>query len=290
MKKVIFNIVFALMIFAFSSNSAWAFAFVDISALAQRAVEFIKNANHWTDTSSHYKQVVDYAKKFNDFKSDFAKYQSQYERMYKNISRGTYASAFNVAKWDWTKLDEHLIKSYRAWDRAWYDSQMMIIRAGKLYMNNPLYKKFVDEIDEINRELLLIDEQEHQFLKDSDDRLKEHAENSKKIQKLIGDIATGDFASGENQQLALQAATSELQNINLQITLEESRKRNAEVSFSKQREFWANKGLQKQVENAAINLDNGGDVVNELSNLDTWVGRVRACAHNPKSAECKNQF
>ena len=288
MKKSILNIVFTLTVIAFLSNSAWAFPFVDVSALTQRAVEFTKNAKHWVDTTTHYKQIVDYAKKFNDFKSDFAKYQSQYERMYKNISRGTYASAFNVTKWDWTKLDEHLIKSYRAWDRAWYDSQMTIIRAGKLYMNNPLYKKFVDEIDGINRELMLIDEQEHQFLKDSDDRLREHAENGKKIQKLIGEIATGVFASGENQQLALQAATSELQNINLQISLEESRKRNAEISFNKQREYWANKGLQRQVENTAKNLDNGGDVVNELSNLDTWAGRVRACAHNPKSAECKN--
>lgn len=286
MRKTIFSLL-VLTMFTFSANSAFAFGFVDPSALVQRTVEFLKTTQNRVEQATHFKKVVDWAKEFNSFKNDFQKYQNQFDRMYKNISRGTYTSAFNVANWDWKKLDEHIIKSYRAWDRAWYDAQMVIIRTGRMYQENPLYKRFVDEMDVINKEIMMIEEEESKFLTDSNDRIKELMDERDKTQKLIESIAVGDFASGENQQIAMQAAQGRMAGLTLQLNLEEAQKKNAEASYRKRKEHEANKAAQKQAELSAENIAKGGDVAQEIADLDAWASRVKACAMDSKSDACK---
>ena len=284
MKKTIF-VFLVLTMFGFSVNSAQAFVFSDIPAQIQRAIEFLKTTQGRVEDVTHYKKFVDHAKEFNKLRNEFTAYQQQFDRMYKNISRGTYASAFNVTKWDWTKLDQHIINSYQAWDRAWYDAQMMLVRTSRMYQNNPIYRRFVDETDEINLEIMMIDEEESKFLKDSNDRIKELMEDRNKVQKLIDEIATGEFASGDNQQIAIQAATARMSGIDLQHNLEEANKRNVEKGFSAKKLALANKALEKQTKMSAENIENA-DVAKEISNLDAWAGKVRACAVDPKSAAC----
>ena len=141
MKAVLFSVVFM-----FSVSSAKAFVFSDVAAIAQRAYEFIKTGQHRIETATHYKQVVDYAKEFNAFKNEFLAYQRSFDRVYRKVSTGAYLKDFNITNWDWKNMDDHILKTWRTWNQASWDLQMLALRSGYIYENNPAYRRYADRL------------------------------------------------------------------------------------------------------------------------------------------------
>jgi uncharacterized membrane protein len=60
MKKHILKTFVCLLIFVLASNSAFAFVFTDVSALAQRVAKFTQDAAQYVQQNSHFAQFMSY--------------------------------------------------------------------------------------------------------------------------------------------------------------------------------------------------------------------------------------
>lgn len=268
-----------------STNSVFSFVFVDPSAITQRAAEFVKTTKNRADQITHFAKVVEHAKNFNDMRKEVERYQNQMERMYKNISRSNYYIAFNISDWNWTRLDEYIIKAHRSWNRAWYDTQMNVLRSGNLYLENPYYRGYVDQMDELNKEIGMIEETQYKFDNDLHEEYAKLDERINALRKEAENITTGTgiYASGQSQELAMQALLA-----NLQLAIHErqqldNKRDTAEKEFQKQKEGIAQRGRQVQAKSVTDAKVEDGNVIDELLGFDEWASRIKENARSANS-------
>jgi phage-related minor tail protein len=194
--------------FAFAGNSAFAFIFSDISALAQRVAKFSQDATQYVSENSHFAQFMSYVKEFNTYRNQFEGYQNKFNSIYRKIENGYYTNAFDVSKWDWTRLDDHLLKAWRSVNQALWDAQSLAVRTSRLYDTNPAYKRYADHVLKLSEEKL-------ESIKKDEALSEELEKRGKDRRKAIEDLkATNKDLSGQED------SASHLQALNNQILLE----------------------------------------------------------------------
>ena len=139
--KTIIRTGICLVMFAYMATPAKAFVFSDIPAFAQRLANMLLEAKNWIDTTTHYKEMVDHIQEFQRYKNQFDGYYKTFNRVYARVASGDYTKAFDVTKWDWKHLDDHILRTWSSWNQAWWDAQRLTLMTGELVKNNPAYKK-----------------------------------------------------------------------------------------------------------------------------------------------------
>ena len=109
MKKTIL----CLSMFLFFANSARAFIFSDVAAIAQRATI---SAQHIIESIKQYTQFTGYIQEFNNYRREFESYHRNFQRVYRRLSSGDYLRDFDVSNWNWTRLDDHILKTWRSYN------------------------------------------------------------------------------------------------------------------------------------------------------------------------------
>jgi len=183
MKKIILKTVLCLSVFICLTTPANAFVFSDISALAQRAVQFIQTATHYTASVTHYKQVVDYAKEFNQYRNQFDNYWKTFNRIYTKINRGDYARDFNVSDWNWLMLDDHILRTWRSYNQASWDAQLLALRSSRLIDTNPAYRRYVERLEVLTVEKAESLKKEEADILIIEGELKQHMETLDKLKE-----------------------------------------------------------------------------------------------------------
>ena len=214
--KTIVRTVLCLVIIVSITTPAKAFVFSDVAALAQRAAEFLKNSKNWIDTTAHYKQVVDYARDINQFRNQFDTYWRTYNRIYTRVSTGQYTDAFDVTKWDWTRLDDHILRTWRSYNRAFWDAQQLALMTNQLIESNPAYRLYATRISQMMNERAQRLQENEAMLRDIEAQNKNSREtlDSLRIQNKTLTVTAG--SSTDPMDVA------QLQSLNNLIMLEQS--------------------------------------------------------------------
>ena len=214
--KTIVKTILCLAIFMSFTTQAKAFIFSDVAALGQRAAEFLKNAKNWVDTTAHYKQVVDYAKDINQFRNQFDTYWKTYNRIYTRVSSGQYTNAFDVTRWDWTRLDDHILRTWRSYNRAFWDAQQLALMTNQLIESNPAYRLYATRISQMMNDRA-------QRLQENEAMLRDIEAQNKSSRETL------DSLREQNKILTVTAGSStdpmdaaQLQSLNNLIMLEQS--------------------------------------------------------------------
>jgi hypothetical protein len=162
---------------------------------------------------------------------------------------------------------------------------MFTIKAGELYMNNPFYRRYVDQTAAVNEEILKNNEQQAKADKDFDDLVAKLQAEILRLQKLIEAINTGQgqFANNENQQIALDTAKAQLHAEQINLEAAKFRHDNFTIFIKKANEAAAQKALDNRMKNAQEETYDGMKVI---ADFDLWAGRVVACGKDPKSTAC----
>lgn len=216
MKKNILKTVLCLSMFVCLTAQARAFVFSDVSALAQRAAQFIQTATHYAASVTHYKQVVDYAKEFNQYRNQFDNYWRTFNRIYTKINRGDYLRDFNVSNWDWRKLDDHILRTWRSYNQASWDAQMLALRTSRLIDTNPAYRRYVERLEVLAEQKAQSLQKEEADMLVIEGELKQHMETLDKLKETNEKLTVVQGGSGD----PIDAA--QLQSLNNLIALEQA--------------------------------------------------------------------
>jgi hypothetical protein len=237
MKKTFIKAVLCLLMFAFSANSVFAFAFTDISALAQRVAKFSQDASQYVQQNSHFAQFMRYVTEFNNYRNQFESYQRTFERVYRKIDSGYYARNFNVSDWDWTRLDDHLLRVWKTVNQALWDAQVLTVRASRLYDTNPAYRRYADRVIQLGNEKIENMKKEEALSIDLERRGQERRQAIEELRATNEDLAgqdnNGAHLQALNNQILLELAaiqaeanvierqrmrnSQELQNLNMEM-------------------------------------------------------------------------
>jgi hypothetical protein len=205
MKKTLLKISLCLFVFAFSGNSAFAFIFSDISALAQRVAKFSQDAGQYIQQNSHFAQFMSYVKEFNSYKNQFQGYQNKFNSIYRKIDNGYYTKNFDVSKWNWTRLDDHLLRAWRTVNQALWDAQTLAVRASRLYDTNPAYRHYADRVIALSEEKL-------ENIKKEEALAEELEKRGQERRKAIEDLreTNKDLSGQEDSATHLQALNNQI--------------------------------------------------------------------------------
>jgi hypothetical protein len=214
--KTMIKPILCLLIFVSFTAQANAFVFSDLAAFGQRLAEFLKNAKNWTETSTHYQQVVDYAKDINQFKNQFDTYWKTYNRIYSRVSSGQYTNAFDVTKWDWTKLDDHILRTWRSYNRAFWDAQQLALMSSQLVQSNPAYMAYATRVSQMMDERAQKLQQNEAMLRDIEEQNRNGRETLDSLRKKNMDLTVTTGSSDDPMDVA------QLQSLNNLIMLEQS--------------------------------------------------------------------
>ena len=211
MKKTILKTVLCLSMFLCLTNSAKAFIFSDIAALAQRLVLFAQTASQYVKENSHFANFMGYVQEFNNYKRQFQSYMDAYNNIYRKIERGYYTRNFDVSNWEWTKLDDHLLRAWRTVNQAMWDAHKMTVRTSRIYENNPLYKRYADRVMELGDDKIEKMKKDEALAAELEQRAKDHQTALDKLKATLEELATADdnathVQALQNQILLEQAA------------------------------------------------------------------------------------
>jgi len=213
MKTIAKTILCVTLLLCFTTP-AKAFVFTDVTAFAQRAVQFLQTAQHYIASVSHYKQVVDYAQQFNQFRNQFDTYWRTYNRIHQRVTSGQYTNAFDVTKWDWRRLDDHIIRTWRSYNRMFWDAQQLALMTNQLIQSNPAYRAYADGLIGIQeRRMARLEENEAMLI----ELRKQNKESQETLDKLREQNRVLTTSSGSTTD-PLDAA--QLQSLNNLILLE----------------------------------------------------------------------
>jgi len=210
MKNTIIKTALCLAMFVLLTNSASAFVFSDVAALAQRATQFVQTARHYVNSIEQLNSFIGYVREFNDYRRQFESYQRMLESVHRKIDSGYYTRNFNVSNWNWTRLDDHILRAWRSVDRAFLDAQMLTIRSSRLYETNPAYRRYADRVMQRAEERVQAQEREARLIEDLENRLMQSREDLQKLLETNQEIAGMDNSASHqaaltNQILLVQA-------------------------------------------------------------------------------------
>jgi len=214
--KSIVRAVLCLTMIAWLAAPAQAFVFTDASALAQRAAQFIQTAQHYVASVTHYRQVVDYAQQFNQFRNQFNTYWNTYNRIHRRVTSGQYTSAFDVTKWNWSRLDDHIIRTWRSYNRAFWDAQQLALMTNQLIQTNPAYRAYVDRLVHLKEEKITNLQANEAMLEELEQQNRDSREALIKLEARNKELTTN--AGGSTDPMD----TAQLQSLNNLVMLEQT--------------------------------------------------------------------
>ena len=252
---------FSLM-FVFFTGSARAFVFSDVAALAQRAMQFVQtashytqSANHYTSSASHYAQFMGHVSQFSQYKSQFENYYNNFRSVYKRMSSASYYRDFDVSNWNWTQLDNHLLRTWRTVNQSTWQAQTLALRASRMYENNPIYRRYADRLITLSEEHVESLIKEEALTRELEQRSAERRETLARLRDTNAILSTGSDEISAGQQAALtNSILLELAAIQVETSILEQRLRATQqeqqnlISQIKQLELEAR-------ENDALNLE-----------------------------------
>ena len=259
MRKNILKVVLCLSMFVGMTVPAKAFVFSDVAALAQRVAQFIQNATHYASSATHYKQVVDYAKEFNQYRNQFDNYWRTFNRIYTKVNRGDYMRDFNVSNWNWMKLDDHILRTWRSYNRASWDAQMLALRASRLIDTNPAYRRYVERLEILAAEKAESLQKEEADMLVIENELKQHMETLDKLKETNERLTVAQGSSTDpidaaqlqslNNLIALEQAAIQIKSNLLEQRRREAEKANTNFLAEIQRlEIEARQGDEQNIE------------------------------------------
>jgi len=214
--KAIIKPALCLSMFLCLTVQARAFIFSDVAALAQRAAQFVQTASHYTASITHYKQVVDYAREFNQYRNQFDNYWRTFNRIYTKINRGDYLRDFNVSNWNWLKLDDHILRTWRSYNQASWDAQMLALRTSRLIETNPAYRRYVERLETLAEQKAQSLQKEEADMLVIESELRQHMETLDKLKETNERLSVTQGSSTD----PIDAA--QLQSLNNLIALEQA--------------------------------------------------------------------
>lgn len=216
----------------FFTVPARAFIFSDIAALGQRAAQFLQTAQHYVASVTHFQEVVKYAQEFQAYKNQFASYQRNFDRVYKKIDRGDYWRDFNVSNWDWKRLDDHIIRTWRSYNQAFYDAQVLSLRTSRLFETNPVYRRYAERLIALSQEKIESIKEEEAFAQATEDQIKARRDVLEKLRESNENLSTDDEASSIHLQAMQNRIQMEIVAMMLDTNLIEQRQRRLEQELS----------------------------------------------------------
>ena len=224
MKKIIIKTILCLSIFVFFANPARAFIFTDASAIAQRAAQFTQTAAHYVSSNSHYAQFMNYVTQFNQYRTQFENYYNNFRYVYRRLSSADYYRDFNPSNWNWTRLDNHLIRTWRTFNQTAWDVQVLTLRASRLYDSNPIYRRYAERLIELSEEQAEQLKKEEAHLLELEAQDARHNEALETFRNTNAALATGSGEIALGHQIALtNAILIELASIQAETRIVEQR-------------------------------------------------------------------
>ena len=201
MKKTFLKAVLCLSMLLCFTGYARAFVFSDVAALAQRVVKYTQDAAQYVQQNSHFAQFMNYVTEFNRYRNQFESYQRTFERVYRKIDSGYYARNFNVSNWDWTRLDDHLLRVWRTVNQALWDAQVLTVRASRLYDTNPAYRRYADRVIQLGNEKIETMKKEEALAEDLEKRGQERRRAIEELKATNADLSGQDNNGAHLQAL-----------------------------------------------------------------------------------------
>ena len=206
MKKIILKTALCLSMCVFFAHSAFAFAFTDISALAQRAIQFVQTAAHYAQSVQHFNQFFGYVQEFNNHRRQFESYYRNFNRVYRQMSSSAYYRDFNPSNWRWTRIDDHLLRVWRRYNHAAWEVQMLAIRTSRLYETNPIYRRYADRLIALSEEQVENLRKEEAYLQELEAKEEQHMATLERLRNTNHDVVTADGEISLSHQIALTNA------------------------------------------------------------------------------------
>jgi len=203
MKKLFLKTALCLSMFVFFANSAYAFAFTDVSALAQRAMQFAQTATHYARSIQHFNQFFGYVQEFNNHRRQFENYYRNFNRVYRQMSSAAYYRDFNPSNWRWTHIDDHLLRVWRRYSHAAWEIQMLAIRTSRLYESNPIYRRYADRLIALSEEQVENLRKEEAYLQALEAKEEQHMATLERLRNTNHDVVTADGEISLSHQIAL---------------------------------------------------------------------------------------
>ena len=222
--------------FVFFTNSARAFIFSDVAALGQRALQFVQtaahytqSAHHYTASTSHYAQFMGYVTQFNQYRSAFENYYNNFRSVYGRMSSASYYRDFDVSNWNWTRLDNHLLRTWRTVNQSTWQAQALALRASRLYESSPLYRRYAERLIELSEEHVENMMKEEALMRDLEQRSAERRDTLERFRNTNAGLSTGSDEISAGQQAALtNSILLELAAIQVETSVIEQRLRAAQ--------------------------------------------------------------
>ena len=216
----------------FFTVPARAFVFSDVAALGQRAAQFIQTAQHYIAAKTGFDTLSGYAQEFQAYKNQFTGYQRSFDRVYKKIERGDYWRDFNVSNWDWKRLDDHILRTWRSYNQAFYDAQVLSLRTSRLFETNPVYRRYAERLLALSEAKIESIKEEEAFALATDEQINAHREVLEKLRETNEDLATNDEASAIHLQAMQNRIQMEIVSMMLDTSLVEQRQRRLEEELN----------------------------------------------------------
>jgi len=224
MKKTALKTVLCLtLVFCFTAN-ARAFVFSDVAAFGQRASQFIQTATHYASSVTHFKEFAGYAQEFNNYRNQFTGYFNTFKSVYRNISSGRYTSAFNVSNWDWTRLDDHILRAWRSFNQASWDLQKLSLRTSQMFETNPAYRRYAERLIAVSDEKIESLKKEEALSAELEKQTKDQQDTLKKLRDTSEQLATQSDPSASELQSMTNVILLELARIQVESGVIEQRR------------------------------------------------------------------
>jgi len=192
--------------------------------LAQRAAQFTQTAAHYVSSNSHYAQFMNYVTQFNQYRSQFESYFNNFRFVYRRLSSADYYRDFNPSNWNWTRLDNHLIRTWRTVNQTAWDVQVLTLRASRLYDSNPVYRRYADKLIELSEEQADQLKKEEAHLLELEAQDTRHKDALETFKNTNASLATGSGELALGHQIALtNAILIELASIQAEARIVEQR-------------------------------------------------------------------
>jgi hypothetical protein len=202
--------------------------FSDVGALAQRVAKFSQDAAQYVQQNSHFAQFIKYVSEFNSYRKQFEAYQNTFNQVYRKIDSGYYVKNFNVSDWDWTRLDDHILRTWRTVNQALWDAQVLTIRTSRLYDTNPAYRRYADRVIQLGNEKIENIKKEEALAENLEKRGVERRQAIAKLRNTNADLA-GQENSGAHLQALQNQILLELAALQAESgVIEQQRMRNAQ--------------------------------------------------------------
>jgi len=212
MRKTILKTALCLSMFLCFTGSAKAFIFTDGAALVQRAAQFVSTVSHYAASVTHFSDFVRYTQEFNSYRNQFTSYYNNFKNVYRRLSSGDYFRDFDVSNWNWTRLDDHILRTWRTYNQAAWDLQMLALRTSRLYETNPAYRRYADRLVALSEERIDGLRQEEALSLEMESRSRDRREALARLKETNERLVTGDAAT--------EVDAGQLQALNNRILLE----------------------------------------------------------------------